>query len=78
MRTALCSLLLCALVVLVLCGCTEHKRETTIEEHTRTVIDRQTVISPDEPPSSPQPDAVRSGKTEAQEERIISREPLVK
>ena len=78
MRVMTCLVLLCALVVLAFCGCTERRRETTIEEHTRTVIDRQTVISPDEPPSSPQPDAVRSGKTEAQEERIISREPLVK
>jgi hypothetical protein len=71
-------LLLCDLVILVLCGCTEHKRETTIEEHTRTVIDRQPVVTPDEPPSSPQPGAVRSEKTETREERIISREPVAK
>lgn len=78
MRVMTRFVLMCALAVLPFCGCTERRRETTIEEHTQTVIDRQPVITPDGPPSSPQPDAVRSEKAEAREERIISQEPLVK
>jgi len=78
MRITTYFVLLGALAALAFCGCTERRRETTIEEHTQTVIDRQPVITPDGPSSSPQPDAVRSGKTEAQEKRIISREPVVK
>jgi len=77
MKTLAWLLIAGALAPLLLCGCTEHKRQTTIEERTTTVIESRPVITPG-PGSPAAPGPARSETSETREERVISREPLVK
>jgi len=69
--------MICTAVLII--GCTEVERHTTIEEHTTRTIDSHPVVTGTSSSVSPLvPGDVTQERIETRQERIISREPVVK